>query len=178
MQLFQEAAPVSRADLEHIASRFRTLLGYSEDRWLPIPHIIEHALPKWYGDSFTFRVAEADEMGSNHGYADPDGQELVLRADVYDRMVEGYGRDRMTGMHETSHLILHTQRRLFRRMREESPPPFRQPEWQAKCLAGAIMMPASMLTGCTTVREVVEEFGVSDVAARYRLKQLGRSLPY
>jgi hypothetical protein len=178
MQAFQEAAPISRAELEDIGWRVRSLLGYTEDRWLPVPHIIEHTLPQLYGDDFTFRVGEMDELRGNHAYADPDSCELVLREDVYERMVDGQGRDRMTAIHEWAHLILHPERRLYRRMREEPPPPFRDPEWQAKCLAGTIMMPIPLLEGCRSIRQIIEDFGVSEDAARYRLKQLGRSLPH
>jgi IrrE N-terminal-like domain len=178
MQIFQEAAPVSRVDLEDVGVRIRRLLGYTEKKWLPVPHIIEHALPQLFGDDFAFRVAEPEELGADHGYADPDSKELVLRADVYAGMIEGRGRDRMTGMHEVSHLFLHPRSRLFRRMREEPPPVFRQVEWQAKCLAGATMMPAQLLAACSSVREVAKEFGVSMDAADYRLRQIKRWLPH
>lgn len=177
MHAFQEAAPISRAEIEDIGWRVRSLLGYTEDRWLPVAHIIEHTLPGLYGDEYAFRVAEIEEMGGNHGYADPDSCELVLREDVYKRMVDGHGRDRMTALHEWSHLILHPRRRLYRRMRADPPPAFRDPEWQAKCLAGTIMMPVGLLDGCHSIGQIMEDFGVSEDAAGYRLKQLGRRLP-
>jgi hypothetical protein len=177
MKPFQEAAPISRAELEEIGWRIRNLLGFTTQRWLPVPHIIEHMLPELYGDEFSFRVGDFNEMGTNHGYADPNERELVLRSDVYAGLVEGRGRDRMTAVHEMSHLILHRERRLFRRMREEPPPPYRDPEWQAKCLAGTTMMPVQLLSGCTTVTEVADEFGVSTSAAAFRLRQVGRRLP-
>jgi hypothetical protein len=175
--IFQEASPISRAGLEDIGWRIRELLGFTKERWLPVPHIIEHMLPQLYGDDFVFRVEEIADMGENHGFADPNGCELVLRADVYDGLVDGRGRDRMTAIHEMSHLILHRQNRLFRRMREEPPPAFRDPEWQAKCLAGTTMMPIRLLEGSKTVSQIVEEFGVSDIAATYRLRQIGWRLP-
>ncbi len=177
MRLFQEASPISRNELEQVGWRIREILGFTTVRWLPVPQIIEHLLPKMYGEDFSFRVAECVEMGSNHGFADPDERELVLREDVYQRMVEGRGRDRMTAIHEMSHLILHPRRRLFRRMAEEPPPAFRDPEWQAKCLAGTTMMPIQLLNGCATTGEIVREFSVSLEAAEYRLRQLGRTLP-
>jgi hypothetical protein len=178
MQIFQEASPISRAELEDIGWRFRRLLGFTAERWLPVPHIIEHMLPQLFGDTFVFRVGEHSEMGTNHGFADPDSGELVLREDVYDRLIDDCGRDRMTAIHETAHLILHRSKRLYRRMREGPPPPFRDPEWQAKCLAGIIMMPIPLLDECVTIREIVDDFGVSEGAATTRLRQLGRILPH
>jgi hypothetical protein len=174
---FREAAPISRRELEDIGWKVREVLGFTEHRWLPVAHVIEHMLPQIYGEDFAFRVGLMSEMGSNHGYADPDQRELVLREDVYDGLVEGRGRDRMTGVHETSHLILHPGNRLFRTMREERPPAFRDPEWQAKCLAGTIMMPVRMLDRCNSRLQIAREFGVSDDAAATRLKQIGRMLP-
>jgi hypothetical protein len=174
MDLFQEATPLSVTDIEALGIKIREILRFTSVRWLPVPHIIEHMLPTIYGEDFSFRVEGLDEMGSNHAYADPDGLELVLRSDVYERMVAGLGRDRMTAMHEMSHLILHPRQRLYRRMREEPPPPYRDPEWQAKCLAGATMMPAGLMLGCSTIKQVVDEFGVSADAASYRMKQIVR----
>jgi hypothetical protein len=176
METFQEASPISRAELEDIGWKVRELLGFTSNKWLPVPHIIEHMLPTLYGDEFTFRVGTHRELGDNHGFWDPNECELVLREDVYDRLVEGHGRDRMTGVHEMSHLILHPKNRLFRRMREERPPPFRDPEWQAKCLAGTIMMPVRMLSDCGSCAEVMRQFGVSEAAAQTRLRQIGRVL--
>jgi hypothetical protein len=173
MRLFQEAAPISTADIETIGIQVREILGLKTVRWLPVPHIIEHMLPTIYGEKFSFRVAELADMGSNHGYADPDNLELVLRSDVYEGMVAGLGRDRMTAIHEMSHLILHGGQRLYRRMGEEPPPPFRDPEWQAKCLAGATMMPTALMSGLT-IHQVVKEFGVSSDAASYRIRQIAK----
>jgi hypothetical protein len=177
MQLYQEAAPINRRELEIVGWQVRELFGCTSDCWLPVPHIIEHMLPELFDGDFVFRVGEHRELGSNHGYADPDGHELVLREDVYEGLVKGRGRDRMTAVHEMSHLFLHPKQRLYRRMGEEPPLPFRDPEWQAKCLAGTTMMPEQLLDGCKTVNEIVDRFGVSEQAARYRLKQTGRTLP-
>jgi len=176
MQLYQEAAPINRRELEVVGWRIRELFGFTTDYWLPVPHMIEHLLPTVFDGDFMFRVGEYSELGSNHGYADPDEHELVLREDVYEGLVRGQGRDRMTAVHEMSHLFLHTKPRLYRRMGKEPPLPFRDPEWQAKCLAGTTMMPERFLAGCGTIGEIVRRFGVSEQAARYRAKQIGRNL--
>jgi len=170
-----EAAPISTRELEQVAVRVRELLGYTGIRRLPVAQIIEHALPTWFGDDFEFRVGTRAEMGTNHGHADPFRHELVLREDVYEGMITGVGRDRMTAIHEFSHLVLHGHGRLYRRLAPSRPPPFRCPEWQAKCLAGAIMVPASMID-CRTwgAHQIAQEFGISVPAAEYRVNQIRR----
>jgi Zn-dependent peptidase ImmA (M78 family) len=178
MHIFQEASPISRAELEELGWKVREILGLTKEKWLPVPYILEHSLTELYGDDFAFEVKTMNEMGANHGYADPNQRELILREDVYDGMVLGRGRDRMTGVHEMSHMILHPGNRLFRRMREEKPPPFRDPEWQAKCLAGTTMMPIRMLERAKSIRGVARDFGVSEDAAKTRVRQLGQQLPY
>ena len=113
METFQEASPINRAQLDDIGWRVRELLEFTTHRWLPVPHILEHMLPTLYGEDFAFRVGFFAEIGSNHGFADPDNLELVLREDVYEGLVDGCGRDRMTAIHETSHLILHQKTDCF-----------------------------------------------------------------
>lgn len=177
MQTYQEAPSMNLRQMEKMGGDIRDFLGVTGARWLPIAKIIEHILPEKYGDAYCFRVLTRAEMGDNHGYADLDDGELVLREDVYDGMLANVGRDRMTATHEMCHLYLHDRARLYRRMSPEPPPPWRDPEWQAKCLAGVIMMPAPMIKGCVSIRQIVTEFGVSEPAARHRVRQLGESLP-
>lgn len=178
MKMYQEAPSLNLGQLETMASQIRAYLGFADCRWLPVPHIIEHVLPEKYGDAYSFRVEDERAMGSNHGYADLPEGELVLRSDVYEGMVAGVGRDRMTAMHEMSHLYVHDHTRLYRRMSTDPPPPWRDPEWQAKALAGAIMMPRHLLTTCKSIRQVTRDFGVSEPAARHRIKQIGGTLPF
>ena len=172
MQQFLEASPVSRAQLEALGLPFRRFVGCETDRYLPVERIIEHSLPTIIGDEYVLDVLDADEMGSRHGYMQVSQRRLALRADVYEGVVEGRGRDRMTAIHEVAHLILHPDRSLSRTMSSVRPPAYRDPEWQAKCLAGAIMMPAPLMLGMTSVRTIGAEFGVSPDAAAYRAKQL------
>lgn len=169
---YLEAKPISRAELEELGWRFRVLVGADADRWLPVERIVEHSLPKLLGDEYCFEVRPTQEMGTRHGLTEVGGKRLVLREDVYDGLVRGHGRDRMTAVHEIAHLILHPEPLLSRRLEAGRPPAYRDPEWQAKCLAGTIMMPHRMVGGLTSVSQIAAEFGVSGDAAAYRAKQL------
>jgi hypothetical protein len=50
------------------------------------------------------------------------------------------------------------------------PVAFRDPEWQANTFAGALLMPEPMVRSARSVQEVIVEFGVTDRAARTRLR--------
>ena len=169
---FLEAPAVSRAQLEAVAQKFRAMTGCAEDPWFPADRIVEHTLTAMLGPNYVLDILPAAQMGGRHGFAVVSEKRLVLRDDVYDGLVAGRGRDRMTAVHEVAHFILHPDRVLSRRMTATPPPAYRCPEWQAKCLAGAIMMPAPMMVGMTSVRAMAAEFGVSPDAAAYRAKQL------
>lgn len=171
MAQYLHAAPVSLQHLESLGWKLRQLAGCTDDRWLPVPHLIESVLPSLFGDRYSFSVGTREELGEQHGFALPDQCELVLREDVYEGMVDHKGRDRMTAMHEVAHLILHPKVRLARQMASTPPPAYRDPEWQAKALAGTAMMPRVMVEDCRSISEVAAEFGVSIEAARYRVVQ-------
>jgi len=172
--MYNVAAPISRVKLEHIALSIRKFLSCEDELYLPVPEIIELVLPRLNPD-YQFLVLTQAELGSNHGMSYPDQSTLALREDVYEGMVAGRGRDRMTAMHELSHLFLHHQGGLGRTMSDYKPQTFRDPEWQAKCLAGAIMMPSTMVALYDTTSEVATVFGVSNDAAHYRRRQLQAS---
>ena len=172
MPTYHVAAPINKAEIEAVTLRLRGLLGCNDMKYLPVAKIIEHSLPGLLGDDYAFRVVDAAEMGANHAYAEPDENELVLRDDIYYGIVQGIGRDRMTAMHEVAHILLHTNNRLFRSMQSEPPPPWRDPEWQAKCFAGMIMMPTDLIAGYQSVGLIARDFGVSQAAATHRLSQM------
>lgn len=48
-------------------------------------------------------------------------------------------------------------------------PAYEDPEWQAKCLAGELMMPADKIRGMT-IKEIVSHYGVSPDAALMQKK--------
>lgn len=173
-----EAAPMSRRQLEDLGWAMRKLVGADQDPWFPVAHVIEKSLPALFGEDFAFEIWSRREMGEDqHAFASVDEKLLVLREDVYEGLIAHRGRDRMTAVHELAHLILHPSPRLSRRMTSAPITAFRDPEWQAKCLAGAIMMPAAMMKDAKSLREVTAEFGVSVAAAAYRAnRQLGMSL--
>ena len=48
---------------------------------------------------------------------------------------------------------------------------YSDPEWQAKCFAGELLVPAHLMKGCSA-EEIVEECGVSYDAAKIQYRKL------
>lgn len=83
----------------------------------------------------------------------------------------GKGRDRMTIAHEFSHFM--TLRflgfKLSRTIGGGKLRAYENPEWQAKCLAGELLIPHDLVLGMSAA-EVARKCGVSMAAATYQLK--------
>lgn len=122
--------------------------------------------------------------------------EISVRADVFDRALEGHGRSRFVVAHEVAHAALH------HRLMAERPgePLFRDavctaterlapgariyesPEWQANTYASALLMPTDAVRAFIRahaqrdsecgVGEIAEHFRVSRQAAEIRMRKL------
>lgn len=171
-----EAPPMSLLAIEAVAWRFREAIGATNTPWLEVERVLEHALSLVFGDNAHFEIMDIADMGNNHALADPDGKHMLIRADVYEGVCANRPRDRMTIIHEIAHFILHGRTQLARRMSAVPPEPFRDPEWQAKAFAGAVMVPRQMVPDPWGVDAefLAVEFGVSRPAAEIRLAQLRR----
>lgn len=128
-------------------------------------HVIEGAMTPISGFTFLYKFKE--EMGENHGLTLLDDKEMWLREDVYDGACSGKGRDRMTAAHELGHVLLHGRVTLARRLSQRVLP-CEDPEWQAKCFAGELLISVRHISSCRTIREASKLFGVSEDAARYQ----------
>jgi hypothetical protein len=165
------ARPLSTAFIGESADKLRDFLGLGEVHYFPVAEVLELLLPKVL-DGFVFRVGTLEELGADHGQTKPDEFEICLREDVYEGVVLGAGRDRSTGCHEIGHLVLHNSRYLSRRIGDQSIKTFEDPEWQASCFGGCLLMPEKFVRRCTSVQMMMEIFGVTADAAQHRLKQL------
>ena len=91
----------------------------------------------------------------------------------YDGACNGEGRDRMTIAHEIGHYftLCFCGFKLERNFGGGKIITFRDPEWQAKCFAGELMVPAHRVKGMT-VDKIAEKCGVSFAAASVQHKHL------
>lgn len=167
--------PQSRASIRALANTVRRSLGIT-DLHFPIMEVLEFGLPRLDKD-YVFEVSSVQEMGSNHGLTIPIEKRIVLREDVYERALEGSGRDRMTAAHEFGHLLLHTQVALARADSKESVKPYESSEWQANCYGGELLVPATHANALLgmSLDAIAKHCGVSLEAAEYQMREISKA---
>lgn len=163
--------PRSRSDLRRLAHSIREVLGYENQFALPIVDLLdvfEEALPR-----FSYSIIPDDELPP-HKHADTNVYtgEIRIKESVYEGARCGNGRDRMTIAHEFAHFITLCLLgfKLNRTVGSKKLRAYEDPEWQAKCLAGELMIPHDLIAGMN-VFDVVQKCGVSESAARYQLSK-------
>ena len=162
--------PQSRADLRFLASEIRKVLRLEDQLYFPIVElldVLEETL-----DGFSYSIIPDDELPPNkHADTNVYTGEIRIKESVYEGARQGNGRDRMTIAHEFSHFmtLCFLGMKLSRTIGGGRPKPYEDPEWQAKCLAGELLIPYELTAGMT-VGEIVEKCGVSYSAAEYRMR--------
>lgn len=142
------ADPLSRNQIRQTADLIRQMDGSQDSLFFNIVRFLEIKLPS-IDPSFNFRVKPKEEMGECHGITYPDRNEIQIRQDVYERAIDGSGRDRLTLAHELGHLILHEKENIsYARMEDGADlPRYRNPEWQADAFGGELLMPHDLIKG-------------------------------
>lgn len=165
-----KAAPMSRADIRQLALDLRKKLGLTDLLWFPVLEFVEQVLPK-IDKNYCFQVVEESELGSSHGLTERDGEmtTIKIRADIYERAYAGEGRDRGTVAHEGGHYLMHARSPALHRHFGGELRSFEDPEWQAKCFQGELLVPKHLVRGMSATA-VAENCGVSVVAAEYQLQ--------
>lgn len=168
VSLSVEAPPMSRKQIREFAFQVRKALGMESKLYVDIGPLLEFVLPTAL-NGFVYDVQEVKVMGNDHGQARPDESMIILREDVYERAVDGKGRDRGTVIHELGHLLLHKSDRMTHRRAMGPSKTYRDPEWQAKAFAGEFLVPAHLMKRFGSVTEVASVCGVSKECAKVQL---------
>jgi Zn-dependent peptidase ImmA (M78 family) len=167
-----KASPLSNALICNLAKQFRKMLGIKDNAPVDILSVLEIAMPLLDTD-FNYSVREKEDMEVDaHAYTDHDNSEIVILDEIYDRAVEGRGRDRLTIAHEIGHYLLHNKQMcvLTRVFAGETIKAFEDPEWQATAFAGEFLCPAEAAQNLTIV-EIAEKYGVSIDAAKIQKRK-------
>jgi Zn-dependent peptidase ImmA (M78 family) len=168
------AAPLSRYDIHTYAKSLREKLQLKDRLYFPVTTFLE-IFPKLINDDdFYFEIVADDSLPESiHAEYSVEDNCVRIRQSVYDGACAGSGRDRMTIMHELSHVILIKicGIRLYRTFDNVPLKPYLDPEWQAKCLAGELMMDTRLIKGMSA-HQVSVRCGVSLTAAQYQLSKL------
>ena len=163
--------PKSRLELRELAHKIRKALGLEPDKPFPAVQILE--LLQFFTPDAYFEVVPKDEMPQSiHADTDIVHKVIRIREDVYDGACSGNGRDRMTIVHEFCHFMMlcvcgFKLTRVFCNEIEK----YRDPEWQAKCFAGELMMDSRAIQGMDP-SSIAITFGVSEEAASLQLKKI------
>ena len=166
------AQPCSRLDLRRLAMDIRYKLGLEKELFFPIVQFLElmsEIFPKFY-----FEVVE-DYILPRGVHADTNIENHLIRIkqSVYDGACADNGRDRMTIAHEIGHYLLLCVWgfRIQRNFMGTSIPTYQDPEWQAKCFAGELLIPAHLVKGMDPI-EISDLCGVSLSAAKTQWNKL------
>ncbi|PJZ28782.1 ImmA/IrrE family metallo-endopeptidase [Leptospira kmetyi] len=154
---------------------------------LPVLDILEFGyLKKLFG--YDWSTEELQD--SLKGYTEFGKKKLVLSQATYEGASDGNPMDLFTVTHELGHVALHTDQiraRLYEKMEivkmnRGSIKPYLDPEWQANEFAAALLMPQSRVVEIIQSNQVTpeniicEEFGVSDMAARFRIDNVSKEM--
>ena len=162
----------SRADLRELADMVREKLGLKDTLWVPIVELLD-ILSELLED-FSYEIVPDDEMEPGiHAETDITTGHITIKESIYDRACEGKGRDRMTIAHEIGHyfMLCFCGFKLQRCFDKDPIPAYKDPEWQAKCFAGELMMGHNVISKMS-LRDIYKSCGVSLRAAAYQFKHI------
>ena len=165
-----KALPMKRTEIRQLALNLRKQLGLANNLWFPVLEFVELALPKM-DSNYNFQVVEMAELGSSHGLTERIGDEITIkiREDIYERACADEGRDRGTVAHEGGHYLMHARCPALHRHFGGEILSYEDPEWQAKCFQGELLVPKHLVEGMS-VHDIEKHCGVSNDAARYQLQ--------
>ncbi|MFA1820535.1 ImmA/IrrE family metallo-endopeptidase [Virgibacillus oceani] len=166
------AEPISRKKIRAMTSFIRKEFELFDETCFPVVHFFEYGLGQ-FDDDYNYEIASISEMPNDYGLTFPEENKIMIREDVYDRAIDGVGRDRFTIAHEIGHYIMHRPSliALARNHKEVKIPAYKDPEWQANTFAGELLAPPNIIRGLTE-REISLQCAVSIEVANIQLKNL------
>lgn len=164
--------PKSRKDLRELTLFIRKIFSYENTLYFPVTKFLE-VLPE-ISSEFNFEIVEDHELPfSVHADTDVLNHCIRIKNSVYENAHAGHGRDRMTIAHEIGHYftICVLGFKLQRNFGNKPPRACEDPEWQVKCFAGELLVPAHLVSGMDA-KSISMKCGVSLDAAQTQLKSL------
>ena len=164
--------PCSRKDIRLLALEVRKTLRLENVVYFPIVQLLELMYELF--PNYHFEVVEDCEFSHDlHAETDVESHAIRIKQSVYDGACMGKGRDRMTIAHEIGHYLLLCicGFKFQRNYASVSIPVYRDPEWQASCFAGELLVAAHLVKGMTP-DEISRMCGVSMPAAKKQWGEL------
>lgn len=156
-----ETDPMSREDIINYSIQLRKNFKLGKRLRFPVCEIFE-IFPEIFNECTTEICADKEFDADTHATTDITNKVIKIKESVYDGAVSGNGRDRMTLLHEMCHYILLVvnSMSLTRKFSRKLIPAYKDPEWQAKALAGELMMPRKLIANLS-IEQISHECGVS-----------------
>ena len=143
-------------------------------KYIPIHKILE-AMPDVFSENgFFYEIVADDELPSSvQGDVDIANHHMRIKESVYNGACSGNGKDRYSVAHEIGHYLLLSVAGLSlqRNISQRKLKAYEDPEWQAECFAGELLMPYHLIKGLD-VLEIVEQCQVSLPATRTQIKKI------
>lgn len=161
-----EVPPLSRLQIRRIAKNVRSIFNITTPM-LPVVDLLEVLHQFGINTDIIDDLTWVKQFGINK-YAEYNlmSQVISIKESVYDRAVLGIGRDRFTIAHEIAHALLldGSSIKVSRSSNGSSQKCFCDPEWQADCLAGELLVPYDHCKNMS-VEDIMHNCGVSRQAA-------------
>ncbi len=137
--------------------------------------IFESTLPKI---GYPYRTAEIEDIDDCAAFTitSPEGNVVVMRVDIYDKLHAGNPFGRSTVIHELSHIAQNHPVTLHRGATLGQHKFYEDSEWQAKAGTAALMMPLDACKIAKSPQELAAMCGTSVESATYRIKTLVKNL--
>lgn len=167
---FIETNPTSRKDLLEKAKMIRQVYNITGN-YFPIIDILNDLSLK---NKLNYLVVEDDsELFVKDELAHYDFLDnlIYIKESVWFEAENNIGRSRFTLTHEFSHYLLLKVFEFGYNLVDVEPPKFKDPDWQADYLAGALMMDFELTKGYT-VDQLIKECVVSEEAALVHISAL------
>lgn len=169
-----ETKPTNRKELRLYAKLFRSICGLSNAEPIDPIELLDR-LPELEGfEDVRYEIVYNNELPGNvpaQCAKDNEGYLIQIKESVYMGAYEKQtGGHRMHIMHEIMHPFADKLgfTPIFSRRLTKETPTYRRLEWIVKALAGEVMMPYEATSGMS-VKELMDKFGVSKIAAEKRL---------
>lgn len=157
----------SRQELRMLAYSLRMKMGLENCLFFPIVEMLD-IFTEIFSPQFSYEIVEDNELKEDtHATTDVLTGHIQIKESVYNGACEGKGRDRMTIAHELGHFLTlcFLDFNLERNFSQKEYPSYRDPEWQAKCFAGELLVPAHLVNDLTP-NQIASQCGVSKDAAK------------
>lgn len=163
-----KAQPRSKAFIRLIVEQIRKILQINNDEKVDVIRLLEFVIcPNM---DISLQIVEEKYMQDKYAEYSPVEQTIKIREDVYNRAIDGVGRDRFTISHEIGHIFLHSNNIAMARSNEQFPI-YCDPEWQANVFAREFLCPLSGISKYDNVDDISKKYGVSKEVSSIQLSE-------